>query len=188
MLDDTREALLSWCNFTDLIIVNNPEAEGWANLSSEVQTLFTTVPCSVEMFRLVQWHNLAIDMTIRKGIPVHYIYYEDYENSFNETVEDLIQFLELEVRNVSLPFETGKSYKGIFDDRHSRSLAQFVKAIATPECWRHLSHYFDRWLSDGQRIYTDIQSNTTQASNGLKKSVVWLLSFPNSVRFGPFQR
>jgi hypothetical protein len=185
MLEDTREALLSWCNYTDSVIINNPDAQGWSNLSSEIQTLFATVPCSVEMFRLVQWHNLAVDMTIRKRIPAHYIYYEDYESNFNATVDDLIHFLELEARNVSLPFEGGKRYDGIFDDDHSRALAQFVKAVATPECWRHLSYYFYRWLNDGKGSYNGISSTTNLSTNDMKQSVVWLLSFPNSVRVDP---
>jgi hypothetical protein len=181
MLDDTREALLSWCNYTDRIIIGNPEARGWSSLSPEIQALFESVPCSVEMFRHVQWHNLAMEMTKRRNIPVHYIYYEDYETNFNETVDGLMQFLELEVRNVSDPFEVGKSYESIFADEHSEAIAKFVRTVATPDCWRHLSHYFDRWLHGTELKQTD-RTSLGGAVHAVEPSVVWLLSFPNSVR------
>jgi hypothetical protein len=181
MLDDTREAILSWCNYTDRIIIGNPEARGWSSLSPEVQALFESVPCSVEMFRHVQWHNLAMEMTKRRNIPVHYIYYEDYETNFNETVDGLMQFLELEVRNVSDPFEVGKSYESIFADEHSEAIAKFVRTVATTDCWRHLSHYFDRWLHGTELKQTD-RTSLGGAVHAVEPSVVWLLSFPNSVR------
>ncbi|KAL7559967.1 hypothetical protein ACA910_022457 [Epithemia clementina (nom. ined.)] len=51
--------------------------------------------CRIELFRCVQWHSHAIQMTIKLlSIPVHYLYYESYTTNYNATVQDILQFLQ----------------------------------------------------------------------------------------------
>jgi len=145
MKEDTPEALLAWCRYMDSHVIDN--AIGWYNFDAELRALFPTVPCASDLFRMMQWHNLAIETTSKLNIPVHYLHYEDYEHLFEETVMNLMGFLDLRLTHSGfqqkLPFEGGKSYHHLMNTTMATTMVQFMRRIASPASWTHLKRYFD---------------------------------------------
>jgi hypothetical protein len=88
-------------------------------------------------------------VAVRLELPTHFLYYENYTTDYDNTVESLFSFLELQPPPGRFgnfldqsPFIPGKSYASYYSD-HERILAgQVVKAMATPECWSLIRHYF----------------------------------------------
>jgi hypothetical protein len=102
------------------------------------------LPCHADWFRYVQWHNRAIEMTTEQQIPVHYLFYEDYSTKYNETLHDLLDFLNLvPTANVDpLPFQAGKTYLDLYSPEEIQAATRFVRTMATPACWNLLKRYF----------------------------------------------
>lgn len=142
---------------------------------------FMDLPCHAEWFRYVQWHNRAYEVTRQRlGVDVHYLHYENYTDNFDETVQELLRFLQLPVRDPEPhPFVTGKTYGDIYREDEARRAAQFVRHLALPPVWNLLKHYFqDEWLLEEPvgAIEQDFEYPTVLTE------VTWLMSFPNSVR------
>ena len=74
--------------------------------------------------------------------PVLTIYYEDYSVRYQETVDTLFDFLELDQVKPPLDFIANKTYHSYFDAESKRLAAEFVRQVATPECWALLERYF----------------------------------------------
>jgi hypothetical protein len=145
--DNSPEGIEAWCKLVDGL---NPDQEKSSTLiPRDVKRAWKDLPCHSEWFRWVQWHNRALEVTNRfhaqrpGGFPVLRLYYEDYSTNYNATVEALFDFLDLEVRGRPVAFIPGKTYLSYFSLRHQEKAAQFVKSIATPECWDMVKHYFD---------------------------------------------
>jgi len=79
----------------------------------------------------------------RLGIPVHRILYEDYATSFNSTVDQLLDFLELPRIGKAPRFITGKTYWGYYTRTEQFKIKELVQHLATNKTWALLSHYFD---------------------------------------------
>lgn len=101
------------------------------------------VPCKSDFFKYVQWHNLAFATTDDNEIETMSLYYEDFATRFNETVEELFDFVELEQTGTVLPFTHGKSYLDHFTSDEIKRVRRGVEIMATRKTWRHIRHYFD---------------------------------------------
>jgi hypothetical protein len=134
---DTKQGLLAWCHYVDSEFGSDP-----SYFPERARDMFADVPCYSEMFRYVQWHNLAIQMIEQYGVPAHNIFYEDYETKYDETVGDLLKFLEANRTHEIKPFIRGKRYGSLFRPRHLRGIARLIRRMASPECWKHLKRYF----------------------------------------------
>jgi len=109
-----------------------------------VLRLIKDIPCHLDLFRYVQWHNLAFIATNDfLQIPTHVLHYENYSNAFDETVESLLDFLELPNTGVMTPFETGKSYRTYYTSPQIRALRNATMRLALPITWQHLHHYLN---------------------------------------------
>lgn len=118
---------------------------------------------------------------------VHTLYYEDYTTSFDQTVQDLANFLGQPMVRKPLPFVPGKTYGHLFSDDLKRKTARLVKQLATPKCWKLLKRYFQGILDP-----TEMKSKMTNSSIVLfhdnadttvkseTERIVWLLAFPQS--------
>lgn len=150
---DTAEGLLAWCKYIDDSIIDH--AIGWSRYPEEFQQLFRSIPCAADLFRYVQWHNRAIETTRKMQVPVHYLYYEDYSRSYQDTVLGLLDFLELNLTragfDAALPFNAGnKSYQGLFRHRNFSRTAMrtFLRRLASDETWRHIRQYVETWYDE----------------------------------------
>ena len=136
----SREGLLSWCAYIDKrhkkIFLKQPF------LSDDVKQLMEAVPCSLDWYRWVQWHNRAIEVTQSLQLPVHYLYYEHYSTAYNETLENLLDFLQLPNVQEPMPFHMGKTYRDLYLEHEISISKRLVEALASPDCWLLIQHYF----------------------------------------------
>jgi len=117
-------------------------------------------------------HNLALENLEKLEIPVHHQYYEDYTTRYNDSVDELNAFLELPIVNKPATFQTGKTYPIVYDAKEFLTAARLVKFPATPKCFERLRRYFVGPKFEG--AFPEINSN--------ERLVIWLASFPGSVR------
>ena len=104
-------------------------------------------PCHGEFFKWTQWHNLAIEgiklIEQDHPVPTLLVYYEDYTTKFNQTVDRILDFLELEEEGYRREFAARSAYGGYFSDEQVRSARKLVKRVASDETWALVKHYFD---------------------------------------------
>jgi hypothetical protein len=149
---DTPEGLLAWCQFVDSSVVNR--VVGWSATSAEFRSLFRSIPCAAEIYRYVQWHNRAIEATQALQLPVHYMYYEDYSNAYNETVLGLELNMTREGFDAALQFDAGqKSYDGLFQHRNfsKTAMTAFLRRLASNDTWHHVRRYVDSWYDESKQ-------------------------------------
>lgn len=105
------------------------------------QHLFDGIPCRADFIRYVEWHNLAFATSMDENWPVYVLQYDWYEHRFNDTVTELLDFLELPRVGSPPEFATGKVYHDYFTDSERRAVAKAMKLMASSTTWRHLSTY-----------------------------------------------
>jgi hypothetical protein len=202
---DTATGLANWCRYLD---------DKYAEQESHYPVLakYKDVPCHAEWFRYIQWHNLADTVLRDLDIPVHYLWYHNYTSGFNETVQDLFDFLSLDASEQPYPWYPGHSYQSFFPPALTTAAVSMMKDLASANTWRLIKDYIAIY-TDVQMIYdtpeevaqeekvaedddddstagVDETKVTTKASPAKSNNiddpdpqVVWLLSFPNSVRW-----
>lgn len=143
-LPTERKRLIAWCNYTDRVL--STWLQRMDTISLDVKRKIQATPrCGVELFRYVQWHTRALEMTIRNAgrMKVHYLYYESYTSNYDVTVRNLLDFLELPQTQKQEPFVGNKTYFNTLFTRHERKkAAELIRYIATDESYRLLEQYF----------------------------------------------
>lgn len=214
---DSSEGLAAWCRHLDekyqqyysLLMLDDDDTN--ASLSSSSSSLSRldkkysmTVPCHMEWFRYIQWHNRAVEVTSNMQqqqqeqraaaadsnhhhqlLPVYYLYYENYTLHYNETVHELLTFLQLDAVGAPKPFKAGKSYLNFFHATHVQAATRMVQDLSLPATWNLIRHYFNDTTTRQQPPlekdnYTSANEKTVVAAPTGKPDVVWLMSFPNS--------
>ena len=137
----SREGHLRWCSHIDSRH-GNAFFRG-SYVSDEIKALMEHVPCSLDWYRWVQWHNRAIEVTEAQNLPVYYLYYERYSTAYNQTLGELLDFLELPSVESPMLFHTGKTYRDLYSDDEIKMATQLVRALASPTCWNLIRHYFE---------------------------------------------
>jgi hypothetical protein len=137
---NSMEGVKSWCRYVDNGFWD-AQALNVSGLSIDDLEAITSVPCGPDFFRYVQWHNNAVVLMRKMGVPTHRIYYEDYTFRFNETTQDLLKFLELQAVNPPVPFATGKTYENLMDIRDRRKAWDLIQRFASPELRQVLRRY-----------------------------------------------
>jgi hypothetical protein len=175
----SREGMQSWCEFLD---AKPSQREIDSNvMDAAMMKRYKDLPCLSEWYRYIQWHNLAIQVTRRLQLPVHFMYYEDYSNNYAATVEDLFHFLELSIVQEPLDFIGGKTYGTFFNGKDAELAARMVRELATPDAWLLLRHYFEGLLDDSDgfpKLLSSGGDDTVRSTP--RREVAWLISFPNS--------
>jgi len=142
--NDTRAGIMAWCEHLDGAF----EGDFEVLLPGVPKELYANLPCKAEWFRYVYWHNRALESSKHFQVPTHVLYFEDFRKQYKRTVSSLLSFLELaQVREFfGAAGEFGETYTTLYDDELGRNATRFVRAIATPDCWQLLRHYFERWV------------------------------------------
>jgi hypothetical protein len=148
-------------NQTDLIAHYMYDAAGYNNFCSDktyvqqehseyhvdqdVLRLIEEVPCRLDLFRYIQWHDLAFIITDNYlTIPAHVVhYYEDYSSDFNGTLQALLDFLELPNTGAYTEFVAGKSYRDYFTHDQIAWMGMSTMMLASPPTWHGVERYFD---------------------------------------------
>lgn len=112
-------------------------------VDQSVLKLIKDIPCHMDLFRYVQWHNLAFIATEDfLKIPTHILHYEDYNRSFHDSMQSLLDFLELPDSGAIEPFESGKSYRDYYTPPQIEALHNATVKLASSITWSHLKRYF----------------------------------------------
>ncbi|GKY99789.1 hypothetical protein MPSEU_000932700 [Mayamaea pseudoterrestris] len=148
--NDTEAGILSWCSYMDAEFA---KASNSSYFSAETLQLMPQVPCHSDLFRYIQWHNLAIQLVDKLQLPHLMVHYEDYATDYNTTMNSLLKFLDVEPVQAPLDFVLGKSYVHLYSKQHARSMALLARSMASPSCWEQVRRYFQEFFSvDDQNL------------------------------------
>jgi hypothetical protein len=126
---------------------------------TDLHHLFRSVPCHVEFYKYVEWHNNAI-YTAQSlfGVPIHHIFYDDYKNYWKGTVFGILNFLEIpydpqqqstdNIRNVT-PFVHRTYVEEYYTAEQRHNIRKLIKELATVETWELLKRYLPAVVKDG---------------------------------------
>jgi hypothetical protein len=139
--ESSREGFRSFCFHLNAVYARDEIQTVWMN--PELEQLTADVPCRADFFRYVEWHNLAFVTARDMNLETYVLHYDWYETRFEETVQELLDFLHLERRDEVLPFEVGKVYKDYFTDEERAKMKTAIQWMASPVLWEQLARYFE---------------------------------------------
>ena len=145
-----RTSFEAWCHEQDQADANRCTKHPWP-LPLERAKNATVVPCYLEFFRYVQWHNHAFDVLDRYAhriiSPFHF-YYEDYEHDFANTTTTILNVLEFRpndrydtMRANSVQFIVGKTYRDYYSPEQSKAIWTLLDELASPATRKALEYY-----------------------------------------------
>jgi hypothetical protein len=103
-----------------------------------------TAICHGEFFKYTQWHNLVhegLDL-INHPVPVLPVYYEDYSLKFDETVNKIMDFMDLEHVGILPDFQARSDYESYFSDKQQVEIGNLIQDVASEKTWMQVKHYF----------------------------------------------
>lgn len=103
---------------------------------------FQNVLCLSEFFKYIQWHNHASKILEENMIPLHVIYYEDYDAHRNKTLDDTLSFLELPKVGTLKEFHLS-DYSNYYSDEQRAESILLVNKIASNSTREKISRYLD---------------------------------------------
>ena len=113
------------------------------SIDPQVLELIEDIPCHLDLFRYVQWHNLAFIVTDDAlQVPTLVVHYEDYSSNFEGTLETMLDFLELPNTGNYAAFVKGKSYRNFFTEDQIARLRTATMMLSLPVTWQYLERYF----------------------------------------------
>ena len=138
---------------------NTRDAKGFARFCSKKDSMLSTgldflidpqvlnltldIPCHVDLFRYIQWHNLAFIATEQSlQVPTLVVHYEDYASDFEGALESILKFLELHNVGQYANFQKGKSYRDYFTEEQVARVRSAIMMLSLPITWRYLERYF----------------------------------------------
>ena len=138
----SKEGFQAWCRFQD--VRSEKEEKSSRYFDDEIWEWAQDLPCHAEFMRYTWWHNLALETIRRLNLPLHSLFYENYTQNWDETVQQMFEFLQLSPADGASPLEfiAGKTYLDYFEQRHVALAKGLVSTLASPESWALLEHYF----------------------------------------------
>ena len=116
-----------------------------ASFPSELYQQIQKTSCHDEVIQYISWHNGAFATSDILKVPTLVYYYEDYQPpKFNDTIDNLLNFLELPRIKEPLAFHSGHEYeRDYFPGQHREHVQKLAKMLATKKTWKAIAHYFD---------------------------------------------
>lgn len=112
----------------------------------KLQSFKEQIPCFPDFYRYTAWHNLAIQTVYELRIPTLILYYEQYESGYDDTVESIVNFLDLDGASEPPKFISGKTYRTYFTTDEIGAAMSAIEELATIDTWELLKHY-QNWSS-----------------------------------------
>jgi hypothetical protein len=138
--DSSREGFREFCSKMNQEHIRDERLARF--LDPFVLKLLETVPCRGDFIRYIEWHNLAFATTHDLGLETLVIHYDFYANRFEETTQELLNFLHLPRRGDPEPFIPGKVYLEYFTEEERSRVALALHRMASHTTWQHISRYF----------------------------------------------
>jgi Sulfotransferase domain len=137
------EGFANYCKDSLAVLLHRNEVPDDYPLDGKVIKELQDIPCFVDLFRYIQWHNLAF-LTTQESlkIPTLVVHYEEYSNNLNKTLLSLLNFLELPLRGAPAEFVSGKSYHDYFSHDQRSKILHATKLLSSPTTWSYLERYF----------------------------------------------
>ena len=101
-------------------------------------------PCHGEFYKYAQWHSLvdgALGL-ISHNVPVLTVYYEDYDSKLEETTQEILNFLELELVGSMKAFKQNTEISDYFTPGEKQMIKDLVYEVASTTAWKQIHHYF----------------------------------------------
>jgi hypothetical protein len=130
-----------WCR--DLNKEYGPNLGEKSILDDEVVELMQDVPCHGEVYKYVQWHNMAHAITSQSMKATLVLHYENYEKKWNATATRILDFLHLEMEGTKREFHARHDYDPYFSSAQRNSTKVLVERLADEAVWKQLERYFD---------------------------------------------
>ena len=141
---DDPEGFRSFCNHYSRSY--HSALENTTNVDRTVLDMVHRMPCFMDLFRYIQWHNLAF-VTTRDFVPVptYILYFEEYAKDVTQTLRGVLDFLEFPQIdwNYTANYSKRKDYRPYYTDEERAEGKVIAKALASVETWKHIQHYFD---------------------------------------------
>lgn len=109
----------------------------------DIVDLMQEVPCHGEMYKYVQWHNMAHEVTHQQMKSTLVLHYENYEKKWNATTTRILDFLHLEMEGDKKQFHARHDYNPYFTFSQRQAVKALTKRIASEPVWKQLTRYFD---------------------------------------------
>jgi hypothetical protein len=100
------------------------------------------VPCYADFFRYIEWHNLAFVTSNDLNLITYVLHYDWFATRFNETVTELLDFLQLEYKGEPKLFKRGKVYRDYYTAEEQAAVKQVIEEISLQVTWQHIAQYF----------------------------------------------
>ena len=98
--------------------------------------------CHDDIISYVQWHNHAFEACRHLHLPTLVIHYEDYEDDFNMTFSNLLDFMHLRPIGKAGQYSARKDYQDYFTKEDRIKVKKLVKQFASTHTWKVLARYF----------------------------------------------
>jgi len=131
------EGFQKWCQDADLEYVLEEKAMHYRNIPN-----FYDIPCRAEFFKYIQWHNRAFQVIEKMDIPELVIHYEDYKESFNQTISTIASFLELEVVGEA-PEYFWSDYSAYYSESQHEYIVNMIQSLSTKTTWNKLAERYN---------------------------------------------
>mmetsp|Transcript_59069 Transcript_59069/g.71109 ORF Transcript_59069/g.71109 Transcript_59069/m.71109 type:complete len:779 (-) Transcript_59069:207-2543(-) len=99
------------------------------------------IPCFVEFFKFVKWHNLTFEITKKMKLDSMVLHYDSFEDT-KSTSTALSTFLELEDMGEAPIFEINRHYDGYFTQDEVNTIHNAVEQLSSTETWNEVKRYF----------------------------------------------
>ena len=130
-----------WCRMLDSKYEKEDESAFKKVDPSMVKDMRSSL-CHAEIYKYIQWHNMAFKTTETMKLPVHYVYYEDFQKDFKGTHHKLLDFLELKAVYTPYDFPVPHNYTRYFTPAHRAQIYSYAKKLASETTWEYIHHYF----------------------------------------------
>lgn len=110
-------------------------------LDETLQDKLQEVPCFNELFKYVQWHNMAFYTTHEMNLDVLYMHYHEYDQDFEKARDKVLKFLELPLVGTGVEFHSGKVYRHYYSREDKIAIRDFIQEYASRDTWNMIKGY-----------------------------------------------
>ena len=104
-------------------------------------------PCHTELFKYIQWHNLAFELGKELGLDTLVVHYEDYFDDEERTaaMKRILKYLEMDYVQEPKEFRyVAGDYPNYYTFLDKRRIRLLAEEIASEDTWNAIKHYFDK--------------------------------------------
>lgn len=140
-LPSERERLTAWCNYTNHIHLEQFRRTNLLPSVVKHEIMQSKFPCSLDLFRYIQWHNMVCEMTTAANMTVLYVQYESYGHNLSQTTDTILDFLNMKRLAPGIDFAANKTYESLYSSEEKMAASMLIKALATPKTYHLLENY-----------------------------------------------